>query len=134
MSAINCRNGLVTVLQTIDGLAVLPAERRSMQSNANAVVSFATGTASYAGQIKTRTWTFAVRVVIPMQDLVKAETILIEYVDRVTDAILADLTLGGLANVTPAIAVGGEGDDGIYVVNGIDYRSIVLRVDIRDKL
>ena len=121
------------MVATVDELTVLSAEPRSVQALPCAIVSMASGTVNASGQVKSRLWQYAVRIVVAYQDPVAAEGILIGFVDDVTTAILANLTLDGLATVTPSIGVSAEGNDGYYTVNGVDYRSMVLRVDIRDK-
>lgn len=134
MSAVNCRVGLIERLRTISGLRVLTAEPNTVHNPPLAIVSIIGGTLNLAGQVKVRTWRFAVRVCVPLQDNVIAEDQLVPYADSVTDAILADLTLGARANVVPAIEVSSEGSDGYYDIAETMLRSIVFRMDIRDKL
>lgn len=138
MSAVACRTGLVERLRTISGLRVLTAEPTNIHNPPAAIVSLSGGTLNAAGQIKVRTWRFAVRVCVPFQDNVIAEDQLVPYADSVTNAILADLTLGTRANVVPVIDMSSEGPDGYYTfgegTNAVTFRSIVFRFDIRDKL
>lgn len=136
MSAVNCRTGLAERIRTIDGLKVLTAEATSIHLTPAAIISLIGGTLNSAGQVKARTWRFQVRVVVAFQDNVIAEDQLVPYADSVTNAILADLTLGARANVVPSIDISAEGPDGYYSVGdpAVLYRSIVFRMDIRDKL
>lgn len=134
MSAVNCRTGLIERLRTIDGLRVLTAEPTTVHAPPLAFVSFVSGVLNSAGQIKVRTWRFAVRVCVPFHDNVIAEDQLVPYADSVTNAILEDLTLGGRANVVPNIDISAEGSDGYYDIAETTLRSIVFRMDVRDKL
>jgi len=138
VSAVNVRTGLVERLRTIQGLRVLTAEPMTLHNTPAAIVSLSGGTLNAASQVKSRTWRFAVRVCVAFQDNVIAEDQLVPYADSVTDAILADLTLGTRANVVPQIEMSSEGPDGYYTFgdgqNAVTFRSIVFRFDIRDKL
>jgi hypothetical protein len=134
MSAVNVRAGLIERLQTITGLRVLSAEPLTLHNAPAAIVSLSGGTLNSAGQVKSRTWRFAVRVCVAFQDNVIAEDQLVPYADSVTDAVLDDLTLGGRANVVPSIEIGSEGPDGYYQIGEVTFRSVVFRFDVRDKL
>jgi hypothetical protein len=134
MSAVNARAGLIERIDTIDDLTVLGAEPWTLQTTAAAIVSLIGGGFAPGGQVRAKTWRFAVRIVVQYQDAEAAEAELVPWADLVTAAILDDLTLGGRASVVPRWEISAEGSDGYYTVNEKTHRSMVFRLDVMDKL
>lgn len=134
MSAVAARQGLLACLRTIEGLTVLEAEPWTMQAPPAAVVTLIGGGFAPGGQIRAKTWRFAVRIVVQYQDAELAEAELVPYADAVNAAIVNDLTLGGRASVVPRWEISSEGSDGYYTVGEITYRALVFRFDVLDKL
>jgi hypothetical protein len=134
VSAEAAREGLITQLTTIAGLRVLRAEPLTLHTVPAAIVSPDTGTYALSGQVKNAEHVFAVRVCVAFQDNVIADDQLVPYIDSVPAALRADMTLGGAANVLPEITWSSVGEDGLFRLGEVTFRSVVFRVRVKDKL